>query len=491
MRPIDTSHVTTALQRAFTAVALVAGLGGGAMAFGTPVAGAATAGPLCEGYSACNVSPYTTHSYQNEMSPLYWPGTGSSGVECTNYAAYVESDVYGVATPTYDLGHATSWASNARAHGIAVNQVPTVGSVAQWNANDHDIGSDGHVAIVEQVGPNDSYIVVSQDNWSSDTDKYGWALIVNGAANQGEPWPDNFIHFPTTKRPTTLSYTQPDRLIQSTGNLYWTANQTVNGLSLATVYRASKGNQPGQESILYQQSTATPVQFAAIAYANVAGTWYGYFVANHPTTGRSQIMRVPLARGAAVALATSPAYIGAGDLVTDGSFLYWADQRGIRRMRIAGGAVTTLVSGPANGQLGLDGSVLYYASGQSILDIPTAGGTSATVASAASPITALYPPSATDGNVYWGEANGSVELFPGPFHSPFQLQAPGTGVSITSVSLAGSYVLWGESAPTGYKLAGYDNGNVVTVPTSGPAVDVQGDAGAWYWGDSDLEKFTL
>ena len=103
----------------------------------------------------------------------------------------------------------------------------------------------------------------------------------------------------------------------------------------------------------------------------------------------------------------------------------------------------------------------------------------------------MYPPSATDANVYWGEANGSVALFPGPYDSVYQLQAPGAGVTVTSVSVADNYILWGECLAEGCKVEGYDNGNIVSVPTSGPPVDVQGDAGAWYWGDSDLEKFTL
>ncbi len=184
---------------------------------------------------------------------------------------------------------------------------------------DPGIGPDGHVAIVEAVGPNDSYIVVSQDNWSSDTDKYGWALILADTPGQGQVWPNNFIHFPTTRLPTTLSYTHPGRLIQSTGNLYWTANQTESGVSQSDVFRASKGNVPGQESILYQESqpAASPVDFEAITYANVGGNWYGYFVANYPADAESQVMRVPLSGGTAVVLATSPAVIGARDLVTD------------------------------------------------------------------------------------------------------------------------------------------------------------------------------
>ena len=151
----------------------------------------------------------------------------------------------------------------------------------------------------------------------------------------------------------------------------------------------------------------------------------------------------------------------------------------------------TLASGTTFGHLGLDGSELYYSSANSILRVPTSGGAPTTLVSAPSAITALYPPTATNGNVYAGEANGSVFLFPGPYGSAYELQAPTAGVSVTSVSLAGNYILWGERFPQGYKVEGYDNGNIVSVPTSGPSVDVQGDAGAWYWGDSDLEKFTL
>jgi hypothetical protein len=365
-----------------------------------------------------------------------------------------------------------------------------VGSVAQWYNTDHGISSDGHVAIVEQVGPNDSYIVVSQDNWTSDYQGYGWALILANAPNQGEPWPNNFIHFPI-RLPTTLSHTQPARLIQSTGNLYWTANQTVDGSSQADVFRASKDNEPGQEQILYQESTSTPVDFEAITYANVGGTYYGYFVANYPSQNESQIKRVPLTGGAAVVLATSPAVIGNRDLVTDGSLLYWADAGGIRKVAITGGTVETLVPGGTFAHLGLDGSSLYYSSGNSILHVPTSGGPSSVLVSAASAITAIYPPSATNGNVYWGESNGSVSLFPGPHDSVDQIQAPRAGVSVTSVSVADDYILWGDCFVDGCQVGGYDNGNVVSVPTSGPPVDVQGDAGAWYWGDSQLEKFTL
>ncbi|MGD0808919.1 MAG: CHAP domain-containing protein [Acidimicrobiales bacterium] len=516
-----------------------------AMGICTTMASAASAGPsagpLCEGFSACSVAPFTTHNFQDANKKSYWgmppdQDTAPSGAwaNCTNYVAFVESEIYGVPTPKEALPiNALDWATGARENGFTVDQTPTVGSVAQWDPDLPVIGTDGHVAVVEAVGANDSYIVVSQDNWHSDTDYYGWAVISADASGQGEPWPDNFIHFPGPGLPTTLSYTQPDRLVQSTENLYWTADRTayrfqgrhVVTLSEADVFRSAKDNEPGQEKVLYQESVPAgsvehSVDFEAITYANVGGSWYGYFVANYPLHEESQIKRVPLTGGAADVLATSPGFIGNRDLVTDGLFLYWADATGIRKMSVGGGTVETLVAGTTFSHLGLDGALLYYSSGDNILDVATNGNGLTAVASAAnasspifrrppvngvgstvivsgaSAITALYPPSAANLNVYWAEADGSVSLFPGPFGSAYQLQAPRAGESVTSLALAGNFIVWAGCMSISDGVAtcqvdGYDNGNLVTVPTSAAAVDVQGDADAWYWGDYDLEKFTL
>ena len=499
---------------------------------------AAYAGPLCEGWGnpvpghsgPCTVTPYTTHNFENAWTNSYWnnpavqetdPNSGV-GANCTNYAAYVESTVYGVPAPhPVGLGNATDWAANAPKDGFTVNHTPTVGSVAQWYANDNSpvIGSDGHVAIVEAVGPNDSYIVISQDNWHTDTDYYGWAKILNAPdAPNTEPWPDNFIHFTSGGHgaAATLSYSHPNRLLQSTGNLYWTAAQTVQvvaaqtvqvvaaarttrgtaaqtvqGTSEAVVYRASKTNQPGQERVLYAEASSplSPVNFQAITYANVGGSWYGYFVANYPLWHESVIKRVPLTGGAAVVLATSQAVIGTRDLVTDGSSLYWADAGGIRKMAINGGTVQTLASGGAFAYLGLAGSLLYYSSGNNVLYVPASGGASTTVVSAPSAITALYPPSTANG-LLWGEANGSVTSLNGDIY--YEFQPPAAGVSVSSVSVAGNYVVWADCFPQWCQIKGNHDGIVASVATSGVPVDAQGDGGAWFWADSGgLEKLTL
>jgi len=305
---------------------------------------------------------------------------------------------------------------------------------------------------------------------------------------------------------TTLSYTHPERLIQSTGNLYWTndsASTIVQGGILreeysAAVYRASKNNQPGQEQVLYQESqtggfgTTRSVDFQDITYAEVGGIWYGYFVANYPFQNESQIKRVPLTGGPAVVLATSPAVIGNRDLLTDGSFLYWADAGGIRKMAIGGGSVQTLVSGGTFAHLGLNGSDLYYSSVNSILWTPTSGGPSTTVVSLPSAVTALHAPTQSDSNVYFGEANGEVGLFPGVYDDVLQLQTPSAGVNVTSVSVGSNYILWGESSPAGDRVEGWDNSSQLSsVTASAPPIDVQADGSAWYWGDVNLEKYTL
>lgn len=154
---------------------------------------------LCNGYTACGTNGYTTHGYQSHSSTSYW--NMDTGDECTNYAAYVESAVYKVPKPTYNLGNANTWAKNAHAHGVKVDHTPSVGAVAQWNGPtsghpEKGISSAGHVAVVEQVGPNNSYIVISQQDISSDTNGYDWQIIYAGVpSTQYEPWPDNFIHF--------------------------------------------------------------------------------------------------------------------------------------------------------------------------------------------------------------------------------------------------------------------------------------------------------
>jgi hypothetical protein len=126
----------------------------------------------------------------------------SPGDECTNYVAYAESQAFGVPTPRYSLGNAYQWPASAAAHGVRVNRIPSVGAVAVWSGSAYGIGPMGHVAVVEQVGPHDSYIVVSQQHLLNAANGYEWTHISAGfPADTWQPWPSLFIHFPITRLP--------------------------------------------------------------------------------------------------------------------------------------------------------------------------------------------------------------------------------------------------------------------------------------------------
>jgi surface antigen len=138
------------------------------------------------------------------------------GNNCTNYVAFVESTVYGVATPTFNLGNGGLWAAAAAQNGVLVNHTPSVGAVAVWTGASSGIPSEGHVAVVEAVGSDNSYIVISQQHMLAEPDGYDWTMInASPLLNQWEQWPDSFIHFSsgtatvaatgTTTGPTALA----------------------------------------------------------------------------------------------------------------------------------------------------------------------------------------------------------------------------------------------------------------------------------------------
>ena len=322
--------------------------------------------------------------------------------------------------------------------------------------------------------------------------------------------------FDDASGPTRLSGTATARLIQSTGNLYWSSNPPgdvgVPG-QVSAIFRASKSSHPGEEIQLYAESNPSfQIEFGALTFAKVDNEFYGYFVANYDSM--SQIKRIPLAGGpACVVLAESPA-IGAGDLVTDGSVLCWADHGGIRSMPIGGGLVTTLVAGTGFERLSVLGTTLYYVDGMTILGVPTSGGTpTKLVAEQLSPITALYalawqPPIARaeqpenpwpivqDVALVWGTADGAVY---GKF--PFEtttLQAPAADTTVVCVFSTRTRVLWsdqyfGQEGPRYRVRMAY--GGVTTTLSSEIAYlsnrDVLADEIAAYWTDSYVEKYTF
>jgi hypothetical protein len=217
-----------------------------------------------------------------------------------------------------------------------------------------------------------------------------------------------------------VSLRQPDGLILSTGNIYFTSHEHIGGRTDASVWRTAQSAVPGQEGLLYKENAAL---FGDIVFANVGGTFFGYFFATTPPAPPVVIKRVPLTGGAATIVPAGPAgHIGFIDidnthrnLVTDGSFLYWQDRRAVQKMPIGGGKpieldATAPTSRPAG--LALQGKNLIYASGNHIRFVPTDGGTILaphlrTIVTAATRVTALH---AVDNGVYWGEESGAVKV---------------------------------------------------------------------------------
>jgi hypothetical protein len=336
------------------------------------------------------------------------------------------------------------------------------------------------------------------------------ALATFVCANAAAQEPEAFINAAATPAqiqavaltahgPSLVAYCQCGGLISSTGNLYFT-NFGINefGPSSASFLRTGKYSAPGTEINLYSETGAAYFNFGNVVWVLEGSAYYGYFVANYERTNPrySQIKRVSLAGGPAVVLTTSYSYIGVGDLATDGTSLFWTDEGGIRKMSIDGGAVQTLVSGPAYSHISLDSSNVYYSSGTGIYKIPKSGGARTAIANAGSNVTALYawPATPVYSFVFWGEQSGSVRSY-SPFGgSVYTWQSPISGRSVSSVGYDGNRALWIDCTQPGNSTctARIQSGGVTptTVNAGVGASHLQWDSTSMYWfGGPGIQRY--
>lgn len=138
---------------------------------------------LCMGYAACREAGYGNAGYAQANDKMYW--RMYSGHNCTNYAAYrmVKSGMPDE-RPWSGGGNATYWGTSMPK---ITDDVPRIGAVAWWKANQGPAGSAGHVAYVEKVVSADE-IIISQDSWGGD---FSWAVVTRSSGN----WPSGFVHF--------------------------------------------------------------------------------------------------------------------------------------------------------------------------------------------------------------------------------------------------------------------------------------------------------
>ncbi len=320
--------------------------------------------------------------------------------------------------------------------------------------------------------------------------------------------------------PVQISEAPVSRLVQSTGNLYWSCNGAIDDDAASYIFRASKSNQPGQETQIYAETEtgSGAGEFGALTWAKVGDDYFGYFVADYP--GGSQIKRIPLGGGEAVVLADAPAVIGSGDLVTDGAHLCWADAGGIRSMPLGGGTTTTLAAGTGFSRLAVYGGSAYYIDGATVRGVPAGGGTASTAVTASGPITALWatqvpaevalidrpvtegpvvaegPPVFPGVEIFWGQADGSVHSIASGRVA--QYQAPAADTTVTGVYSTQTRVLWADQyvGSQGFQchVRMSAGGATTTLYSDGSELnirDVQADAEAAYWPDIYVQKYTF
>jgi hypothetical protein len=311
-------------------------------------------------------------------------------------------------------------------------------------------------------------------------------FVLSLAIVSGAPKHAFFAVSPPTPASTTilLSSRKPDGLILSTGNVYFTSHDAAG----AAVWRMAQTEVPGQERVLYWEAGAV---FGDIVFAQVNGNFFGYFFARQGNI--ITIKRIPLEGGNATVLTTLTSDVDIANshrnLITDGVNLYWQDVNSIRKMPIAGGAVTVLDPTGANtptAGLALQNSNIIYASVADIRFVPPNGAittpTVRTIATASTSVTALY---AVFNGVYWGERSGAVRLKQGAITTTL---SPATGPVPTSISVdesAGGATAWTLCGSQSCQLSVDSSGNHTLMEIGADAFGVTvTSSGNAFWGDA-------
>jgi hypothetical protein len=269
--------------------------------------------------------------------------------------------------------------------------------------------------------------------------------------------------------PSVVANMSPSGVVESTGNLYWTRNRsTVFPRSYsAQVYRAAKTNVPGQETILYQESSIEPFSFGNITFANVGGVWYGYFIATY-RIGGTVIKRVPLdGSSAAVTLGSAGQWASAGSpLQTDGTYLYYYGSDGMYAATMDASSAWLLYSVSGVTSFGIDSQHIYFAAGTTVYRTfkPNVTFYTSAIATTTDPVTqvAVQPGAPSDAStiVYFAAGQNILQYKQTTGGTSGFTNPTGFGLvyaqTTTSLSIGGTNVLWtwcdaGAHCSVGYR----------------------------------------
>ena len=147
---------------------------------------------MCSGYGACNASGVTTHGYEvHGLEVSGWSIRAGQRIQLLR--GLRRAWLRGATTPGYNLGNGGDW-RQMPLHTELWSTTSDGRAVAEWNGGEPGLPLPGHVAVVEAVGPHDSYIVISQQHIAADPGGYDW-MQIDAGSQSWEPWPDHFIHF--------------------------------------------------------------------------------------------------------------------------------------------------------------------------------------------------------------------------------------------------------------------------------------------------------
>jgi hypothetical protein len=279
-----------------------------------------------------------------------------------------------------------------------------------------------------------------------------------------------------------------DGMVLSTANLYFTGHDNAG----ATVFRTAQSAKPNQEAELCHEPDC---RFGDIVWAKVDEVFYGYFFAL--ADGMTTIRRIPLApQPGQVAEIIGPAAADIdivsshGNLVTDGSFLYWQSDTAINKMSVRGGAVTVLdrtpLTRPATG-LHLVGPNLIYAVGRNVHYVPVDGSAisppdARVVFKTATGVVACAP---QVGSIYMADRNGAI-VWHADNGSGQVKQDHGVGY-ITSMTYDGAHaaLAWTQMAGAWQLHLEAGVNNVTFATGANPRLAMFNAAGDLYWVDDD------
>lgn len=180
-----------------------------------------------------NANGIYNNPYWYSSNPLYKIGYGLPNCTCYAWGRFCE--IQGKIDPNIPTRDAGLWFGLAQGK-YRTGVTPEVGAIACWSKS----GGAGHVAIVEQVNADGSYVVSQSGyhrpiaSYPPDTKNYFWTNIISGKTNLA-PWMKSYSFQGFIYCPSISPVPPEPPIIKSQGYKYggylkWIMGMKYNGL---------------------------------------------------------------------------------------------------------------------------------------------------------------------------------------------------------------------------------------------------------------------